>query len=103
LREIEGIDTYYGLSQALFDIDLTLSQGEIVCLLGRVASANGNRRGGLRTTNASGCPSRLRHGFGIASVVESVLKKRDRRFQPSVPRLAVDAELHVDEEDLNRS
>jgi branched-chain amino acid transport system ATP-binding protein len=35
LLEIRGIDTYYGLSQALFGIDLELRQGEIVCLLGR--------------------------------------------------------------------
>jgi len=35
LLEVRGIDTYYGLSQALFGVDLELREGEIVCLLGR--------------------------------------------------------------------
>jgi branched-chain amino acid transport system ATP-binding protein len=35
LLEVHGIDTYYGLSQALFAIDLELRPGEIACLLGR--------------------------------------------------------------------
>jgi branched-chain amino acid transport system ATP-binding protein len=33
--EVEGIDTYYGLSHILFDVSLKVSKGEIVCLLGR--------------------------------------------------------------------
>jgi branched-chain amino acid transport system ATP-binding protein len=32
---IEAIHTYYGLSHVLFGVSLTVSQGEIVCLLGR--------------------------------------------------------------------
>ncbi len=32
---VEGIHTYYGLSHILFDVSLTVSKGEIVCLLGR--------------------------------------------------------------------
>ena len=33
--EVEGINTYYGLSHILFDVSLEVSKGEIVCLLGR--------------------------------------------------------------------
>ncbi len=33
--EVEGINTYYGLSHILFDVSLKISKGEIVCLLGR--------------------------------------------------------------------
>ncbi len=33
--EVEGINTYYGLSHILFDVSLKVSKGEIVCLLGR--------------------------------------------------------------------
>ncbi|MBF0551800.1 MAG: ABC transporter ATP-binding protein [Deltaproteobacteria bacterium] len=33
--EVTGIHTYYGLSHVLFDVSLTVSRGEIVCLLGR--------------------------------------------------------------------
>jgi branched-chain amino acid transport system ATP-binding protein len=32
---LEGIHTYYGLSHILFGVSLTVSKGEIVCLLGR--------------------------------------------------------------------
>ncbi len=35
MLSINGIDTYYGLSHILFDISLTVSQGEVVGLLGR--------------------------------------------------------------------
>jgi branched-chain amino acid transport system ATP-binding protein len=35
LLEIEEIDTYYGVFQAIFKVSLALDQGEIVCLLGR--------------------------------------------------------------------
>ncbi|MBI5568945.1 MAG: ABC transporter ATP-binding protein [Desulfomonile tiedjei] len=33
--EIEGINTFYGVFQALFDVSLRLEEGEAVCLLGR--------------------------------------------------------------------
>lgn len=32
---VEGIHTYYGLSHILFGVSLSVSKGEIVCLLGR--------------------------------------------------------------------
>lgn len=35
MLEIEKINTFYGLSHILFDVSLTIAQGEIVCLLGR--------------------------------------------------------------------
>lgn len=35
MLEVEGIHTYYGLSHILFGVSLAVSQGEIVCLLGR--------------------------------------------------------------------
>lgn len=35
MLEVENIHTYYGLSHILFGISLNLSEGEIVCLLGR--------------------------------------------------------------------
>jgi branched-chain amino acid transport system ATP-binding protein len=35
MLEVNGINTYYGLSHILFDVSLTVSRGEIVCLLGR--------------------------------------------------------------------
>ena len=35
MLEVEGIHTYYGLSHILFDVSLHVSEGEIVCLLGR--------------------------------------------------------------------
>ncbi|MFP5213081.1 MAG: ABC transporter ATP-binding protein [Acidobacteriota bacterium] len=35
MLKIEGIHTYYGLSHILSDVSLTVSKGEVVCLLGR--------------------------------------------------------------------
>jgi len=35
LLRVEAIETFYGLSQALFAVSLELFQGEIVCVLGR--------------------------------------------------------------------
>lgn len=34
ILEIEGIDTYYGETQVLFDVSLAVHEGEVVCLLG---------------------------------------------------------------------
>jgi branched-chain amino acid transport system ATP-binding protein len=34
ILEVEGIDTYYGETQVLFDVSLTVGAGEVVCLLG---------------------------------------------------------------------
>jgi branched-chain amino acid transport system ATP-binding protein len=35
MLEVEGIDTFYGLSHILFDVSLNVDAGQIVCLLGR--------------------------------------------------------------------
>lgn len=35
LLEVEGIHTFYGLSHILFGVSFNVSEGEIVCLLGR--------------------------------------------------------------------
>jgi branched-chain amino acid transport system ATP-binding protein len=35
ILEVTGINTYYGTSHILFDVSLSVNQGEIVCLLGR--------------------------------------------------------------------
>ena len=35
MLEVKGIHTYYGLSHILFGVSLKVSEGEVVCLLGR--------------------------------------------------------------------
>jgi branched-chain amino acid transport system ATP-binding protein len=35
MLEVENIHTYYGLSHILFDVSLSVPEGQIVCLLGR--------------------------------------------------------------------
>ena len=35
LLELEGITAVYGQSQALFGVDLTVGEGEVVALMGR--------------------------------------------------------------------
>ena len=38
ILEFEGVDTYYGNIQVLYDINLKVNRGELVCLLGGNAS-----------------------------------------------------------------
>lgn len=38
ILELDGVDTYYGAIQVLYDIKITLQRGELVCLLGGNAS-----------------------------------------------------------------
>ena len=38
ILEFEHVDTYYGNIQVLYDVNLTVDQGELVCLLGGNAS-----------------------------------------------------------------
>jgi len=33
--ELKGVNTYYGSSHILFGVDLAVSEGQVVCLLGR--------------------------------------------------------------------
>ena len=40
LLEINGLKSWYGLSQALFDVNLEINQGEVVALLGRNGMGN---------------------------------------------------------------
>jgi len=35
ILELSGVNTYYGTSHILFDVSLTIAEGEAVCLLGR--------------------------------------------------------------------
>jgi branched-chain amino acid transport system ATP-binding protein len=35
LLDVSGIETFYGASQALFGVDLTVAEGEVVALMGR--------------------------------------------------------------------
>ena len=35
ILEVQAIDTFYGVFQALFGVSLSLDAGEVVCLLGR--------------------------------------------------------------------
>jgi branched-chain amino acid transport system ATP-binding protein len=35
LLEVQNINTFYGLSQSLFDVSFSIKKGEILCLLGR--------------------------------------------------------------------
>jgi branched-chain amino acid transport system ATP-binding protein len=35
LLEVQGINTYYGLSHILFDVSIQVDRGEVVVLLGR--------------------------------------------------------------------
>ena len=35
LLQIKGLNTYYGESHILRDVDMNINQGEMICLIGR--------------------------------------------------------------------
>ena len=59
LLEIYGLKSWYGLSQALFDVNLEISQGEVVALVGR---------------NGMGKSTTIRSICGLISSYEGVIK-----------------------------
>ena len=59
LLEINGLKSWYGLSQALFDVNLEINQGEVVALVGR---------------NGMGKSTTIRSICGLISSYEGVIK-----------------------------
>ena len=35
MLQVKGLNTYYGESHILRDVDMTINQGEMICLIGR--------------------------------------------------------------------
>ena len=70
LLEINGLKSWYGLSQALFDVNLDISQGEVVALVGR---------------NGMGKSTTIRSICGLISSYEGVIKFKNMSIinQPS--------------------
>jgi branched-chain amino acid transport system ATP-binding protein len=65
LLEVDGLETYYGLSQALFGVSLTLHEGEIVCVLGRNGAGKTTT---LRSIMGLSPPRRGRVLFGAQDI-----------------------------------
>ena len=70
LLEINGLKSWYGLSQALFNVNLEISQGEVVALVGR---------------NGMGKSTTIRSICGLISSYEGVIKFKNMSIinQPS--------------------
>jgi len=81
--QIQGLQAWYGRSHILQGIDLTVQQGEIVCLVGRngagktttlraVMGLAGRAAGSVRFDGAEllGKPAHLRNGLGLGYVPE---------------------------------
>ena len=70
LLEINGLKSWYGLSQALFDVNLDINQGEVVALVGR---------------NGMGKSTTIRSICGLISSYEGVIKFKNMSIinQPS--------------------
>jgi len=66
LLRLAGVSAFYGPIQALFDIDLEVREGEIVCLLGG---------------NASGKSTVLKTIIGTVSVTRGSLEFRGERVE----------------------
>ncbi len=91
ILEVEKIDTFYGVFQALFGVSLTLDAGEVVCLLGRngagktttlmsIIGLNRPRRGRVvfRGEDLTGRPPHVIAWKGVGFVPE------DRRIFPDL-------------------
>ncbi|MBW2338551.1 MAG: ATP-binding cassette domain-containing protein, partial [Deltaproteobacteria bacterium] len=59
ILEFKNVDTYYGNIQVLYDINITINRGELVCLLGG---------------NASGKSTTLKTILGVCKVKKGAVK-----------------------------
>lgn len=99
LLELDNINTFYGPSQALFDVSLEISQGEVVALLGR----NGvGKTTTIRSIMGVTPPKRgkIRHkGEEIQGMVPNEIRKRGISWVPEdrrvFPNLTVEANIEV--------
>jgi len=65
ILELEGVDTYYGSIQALYDINIKIHNGELVCLLGG---------------NASGKSTTLKTILGVCKTKKGTVKLNGERI-----------------------
>ena len=65
ILELQNVDTYYGSIQVLYDINITVNKGELVCLLGG---------------NASGKSTTLKTILGICKVKKGTVKLNGERI-----------------------
>lgn len=65
ILELEGVDTYYGSIQALYDIDIVIYDGELACLLGG---------------NASGKSTILKTILGVCNISKGMVKLNGERI-----------------------
>jgi len=65
ILELEGVDTYYGSIQALYDINIKIHDGELVCLLGG---------------NASGKSTTLKTIIGVCNTKKGTVKLNGERI-----------------------
>ena len=65
MLEVKAVDSYYGLSQALFDVSLSVKESQVVTLLGR---------------NGMGKSTTVRSIMGLASVKSGEIKFKNRRI-----------------------
>jgi len=64
MLEVKDIHTYYGMSHILFGVSLTITPGEIVCLLGR---------------NGAGKTTTLRSIMGLTHPARGVSNSKGRK------------------------
>ncbi len=63
--ELIDVDTYYGNIQVLYDIDITINDGELICLLGG---------------NASGKSTTLKTILGVCKIKKGILRLKGERI-----------------------
>ena len=112
ILQFEHVDTYYGSIQVLYDINLTVNKGELVCLLGGNASGKSTtlktilgvckvKKGSvtLKGERIDGKPTKHIIGKGVAIVPEN------RRIFPRMTvleNLEMGAYLRSDNDQIKR-
>jgi branched-chain amino acid transport system ATP-binding protein len=80
MLRLAGVSAFYGPVQALFDVELEVRRGEIVCLLGG---------------NASGKSTRMKTIIGTLPVVRGAIELDGRRVERWSPARRVEAGLAI--------
>ena len=107
MLQVDGIHTFYGSSHILFRVSLTVSRGEIVCLLGRNGAGKSTTMKSIIGLNAARQGAIRFKGEDITARKPYLIARMGMGFVPDDRRvffdLTVDENLEISERRIDRS
>jgi branched-chain amino acid transport system ATP-binding protein len=107
MLQVDGIHTFYGSSHILFGVSLTVSRGEIVCLLGRNGAGKSTTMKSIIGLNAARQGAIRFKGEDITARKPYLIARMGMGFVPDDRRvffdLTVDENLEISERRIDRS